>query len=291
MASTNVWEVTHGYREIIWRPHVCPNVPPTQILATPATTWLSIGFSAVAAGASIYNAYQLAQQEKMLTNISRQLNIVSRKLDYIVNAINQLTLLTNEVLENTRDVKEIAYVKVFFDGALTHFATVLQSGQITLDAVRSLEGDIQTTLIEVNSRKGVKDAPIPNWLIEKAKSVYSLFRVLNVFLIESHNRLNEYDPTTMRRYESIDIQQHYLTENSTSEPAKELLSDLSQIHRLYSLTKISKQPRLKWLSAFLWEIKLFLFNQITSAVLTKEEPNIVMLPKLDEASLQSFLKR
>ncbi len=291
MSSTNVWEVTHAQRAIEWRPHICPTEAPTQILATPAAAWLSIGFSAVAAGASIYNAYQLAQQKEMLTNISRQLNILSRKLDYVVNAINQLTLLTNEVLENTRDVKEIAYVKVFFDGALSHFATVLQSRQITLDAVRGLEGDIQATLREVASRKGVKDAPIPNWLIEKAKPIYSLFRVLNVFLIELHNRLNEYDPTTMRRYESIDIEQHYLTENSTSKQAKELLTDLVGIHRLYSSTKINKQPRLKWLCALLWEMKLFVFNQLTSDVLNKEETNTVMLPTLDIGSLQTILKR
>jgi hypothetical protein len=291
MPSTNVWEITHAQKSIEWRHHICPSEAATQILTTPATAWLSIGFSAVAAGASIYNAYQLAQQEQMLKQISRQLSIVSRKLDYVVNAINQLTLLTNEVLENTRDVKEIAYVKVFFDGALGHFGGVLQSRQITLDSVRGLEGDIQATLREVASRKGLKDAPIPNWLIEKAKPIYSLFRVLNVFLIESHNRLNEYDPTSMRRYESIDAAQHYLTEDPTNEQVAELLEDLNNVHRLYSSTKINKQPRLKWLSALLWEMKLFLFNQMSSAVLVKDEPSTVMLPTLDEESLKGILKK
>ena len=71
MSSTNVWEVTHGFRSIEWRPHVCPPEAASHILTTPATAWLSIGFSAVAAGASIYNAYQLAQQEQMLKHISK----------------------------------------------------------------------------------------------------------------------------------------------------------------------------------------------------------------------------
>jgi hypothetical protein len=45
------------------------------------------------------------------------------------------------------------------------------------------------------------------------------------------------------------------------------------------------------LSALLWEMKLFLFNQMSSAVLVKDEPSTVMLPTLDEESLKGILKK
>lgn len=280
MASRGLYWVEHGYRMIKWE-KAGTSTAAALALTSPAAAFLSVGFGAISAGASLYNTFQLAKQSRVLDSIARKLDLVEFKVDYVTRGIEQLTRLMAEVAENTQDIKEIAYIKVFFDGAREHFEQQLKGRTVSAESIAALAGDIQSTWAQVTQNRNMKDAPIPNWMVEKAMPVFSFFKVLNVYLIESHNALSGYNPITIRRYFPLEGTPIYLTEEPDSTEAAEMIIGLEKVHKVYHLPSNSKRPRLKWLSAFLWEAKMAQFLLCTSTPLAGQESRHLELPVID----------
>jgi hypothetical protein len=295
MENTNIYKVTHGFQKIIWE-----KIADGSNSAGPL---LSIGFSAISAGVSIYNAYQLAQQKETLNLIagklnlmnhkmdsmnrkmdyvSRQIDYVNRKMDYVLVGMEHLKDLTTQVLLTTTQIKDLAYVKMFLDGARDHFEKKLTSGTITSDDFHALDGDLTAALSEVLGSN--KDAPIPNHFIEKARSVFAFLRAFNIYLVETHNTLNTHNPSTVRRYQTIeDSGYHYFSEVDTAkDSSKKLAGRMSELRNLHLKIKSDKQPRLKWLSAFTWEVRSVIYTLETSGILSGANSQSILLPAFDQ---------
>ncbi len=220
MEEFNVWKIGRDSRTqqiMSWTPHVCPTEKISRIISTPAAGWLSIGFSAFAAVASIFNVFQIVEQQELLERIDRKLNLINRKLNYVINSLDQLKWLTQKVLDNTLKTNQLLYIKYVFDGARINFGNKLKSGEVSLDSLKGLIGDIEMTMKEVDYTNTESDISIPNWMIEQANPVFSFIKILNIFLVECHNRFNEYDPMHVQRYESIDEFPSFLREKVLEE--------------------------------------------------------------------------
>lgn len=274
MATTSVREVTHGPGFIKWSPHVCPSPSTANILSTPASMILSNGLGALSAGIGIANAIQL--------------NAISNKLDYVQRGIDQVVSLTKQVRESLQDVQDLQYLKTVFDGSRENFEQKLKLGQIDIAAVQSFEGDVETTLRQFvfdgdklrDIKRVSKDAPIPNWMVDKAEPTFSFFRLLNFYLVESHNRLLDYDPWKVRRYSPIDAVPDYFVEDRANSEFTKIVDELKMIQKVHN-DAAQKLPRLRWLTAFTWEIKMTRFNLATSSALASGTTNTLMLPALD----------
>ncbi len=297
MESTNLWQVTHGKGSIIWEPHRCAG-DVVSAAVSPVATWLSLGFSAVAAGASVYSAYKLSMQEKQLDAISRDLACVNGKLDGIKRDIDRIhrTLhsietLTRAILDDIRDVKDATIADVFISGSQQNFRDKVRNGSVSLEALTVFANDIATALSEISGNGGKRtgDILIPNWIIDQARPIHAFLSVLNIHLVETHNRLNSYDASMVRRLCSLSEQPVLLTESIQSDEDAHK-NRLLQIHGKYSRAPES-QPRLKWLYAYLWEIRLAEFALATSRALSGDDRDKLAIPQLDESLLAVLLDK
>ncbi len=285
MTTTRVWEVTHGPGEIVWQPHECPSRSIGSILSTAAAPWLSVAFSAISSGVSIYNAFQLAKQEKILTRISHKLGIIDKKLNCVLGKLDKIRALTEAAFTTIIKIKNLKLLEMFFDNGRILFEERIRENSVSREAILSLMNDTETAWREIVCTARPTEAPIPDNMIVRACPVFSFLRTLNFYLVEAHNQFNDYDPTVTRRYISIeDPEPCYLNETSDAEKVKDQIDALQSVQRIYKKTTLDKQPRLKWLSAFLWEAKMACFTLSTSSVLEsqpKDKPRKLMIPMLD----------
>jgi hypothetical protein len=111
-----------------------------------------------------------------------------------------------------------------------------------------------------------------------------------MFLIEVHNRLVNYEPLLVRRYEPIDDTKIYnYYDDVSDDKVGELYDELVNISKFYDKVKFDTQPRLKWLLAFLWEAKLLLYNYSSSKAI-QEWNTPLMIPMMDESIMQQLNK-
>ncbi|MBK7379314.1 MAG: hypothetical protein IPJ03_09950 [Ignavibacteriales bacterium] len=281
MSETTILRpVTYGPGKIIYGPpHQCPSEQIGNILATPVSSWLSLGFSAVAAGVSIYNAFQLHQQKIILQAIEQKINLLNYKIDVLHYKVDYLIKMVESIKADTSHIRNIQSLEIFFDKAIQHFGEIAKRDQISFNQLKGLEGDIQTALNDfLSSNKTKKDIPISNWMIDKSAEVFRFFQIFNLFLIESHNFLCNYDPIETKGYLNINSSNFVL--NLNDDDTKQF-KELIEHQKLYLKTTIEKQPRLKWLLSFLWEVKQSNFILSISSQLNKDNAQI-NLPVLDD---------
>lgn len=285
MESRRLWEVTHGQGKIEWQPHECTGTKDLSVLSTPATAWVSVALSAISAGASLYTAFKVAKIEKNIKSISNKLNIVDKKLNYVVDSLNNIEQLTETVLRTICDIQQLQLVEVFFDGARSHFEEQLRRNSLNAATISGLASDVAAVLIHANSvvrsNRKPKDILVPNWMIEKAMPVFELLRSLNIYLIEAHNYLNEYNPRVIRRYNSISDNPFYAYDDENQEQFVQLHNELIKYEQMYAETYEDKTPRKKWLCAFVWEARMAQFNLTTSRVLADEKGSKLVLPSFE----------
>jgi len=281
MSETTILRpVTYGHRRIIYGPqHHCPSDQIKNVLSTPVASWISLGLSAVNVGISIYNAFQLHQQKIILQEIEHKINQLNYKIDILHYKVDYLINMVESIKADTSYIRNIKSLEIFFDKAIQHFGDIVKRDQISFDQLKGLEGDIQTALNDfLLSNKAQKDIPISNWMIDKSAEVFRFFQIFNLFLIESHNFLCNYDPIETKGYLKINNANFVINLNKDD---AEQFKDLVEHQKLYLKISGVKQPRLKWLLSFLWEIKQSNYILSVSPQLNNENSQI-NLPVMDD---------
>lgn len=290
---------------ISWRDHVCKSPPPSVLTSGPAQL-LAGGFGAIAAGASLYNAFQLRELKRVAQRID--LNVQE-----LLAGMAHVAQLAEAIDRKTDALVAAECVRTYVQEPLRHFEGSVARRDVSTRAISTLAADLETGWRELtrllyrppSSRSGVwseeevrlarnrvgppypmdqmrraveqmrdeqdrhanADVPLSATLSEQIQSAFCCFRLLNMLVVQAHNDAVGGSPTQSRRY--LDLEQPWLVSDSGE------WSDLVRMHQQYRGIEPHK-PKTKLLAALVLESRQAELHLRTSAPL--QSGRVVYLP-------------